>query len=114
MLRGRRHSGCRLRTRNRPLGIFVAATGITSDDADLSAAHSVLGTALNDGCPILVLSRVELEALSNTEELVRLLKLKMLQLTVRRSCLPVKPSMNSAPTRRSSPRRAHPKQTSNT
>lgn len=100
-----------LRTRNRPLGIFVAAAGITGDDADLSAAHSVLGTALNDGCPILVITRAELEAFADTEELVRLLKRKMLQLTVRRSCLPVKPSTNSAPTRRSSPRRARPRKT---
>jgi Restriction endonuclease len=77
-----------LRSRNRPLGVFIAASGITGDAVDLSAAHSVLGNALNDGCPILVLTRAELEALTDTDEIVTLLKRKMLMLAVRRSCLP--------------------------
>lgn len=72
----------KLRSRGRPMGIFVAAAGITGDPASLTAAHSVLARALSEGREMLVLTRSEIEKLADTEELVRLLKRKRAQLVV--------------------------------
>lgn len=72
----------KLQSRGRPLGVFVAAAGITGDPNNLTAAHSVLARALAQGREILVLTRYEMEQLTDTDELVRLLKQKRAQLAV--------------------------------
>jgi hypothetical protein len=72
----------KLQSRGRPMGILVAAAGITGGAADLTAAHSVLARALAQGREILVITRSEIEQLTNTDELVRLLKKKRAQLAV--------------------------------
>jgi hypothetical protein len=72
----------KLRSRGRPLGILVAARGITGDPELRNRAHQQLASALAEGREILVVTRREIEALGDTEELVRLLKQKRLQLTV--------------------------------
>ena len=64
------------------MGILVAAAGITGDPTTLTAAHSVLARALAQGREILVITRAEIEKLSDTDELVRLLKQKRAQLAV--------------------------------
>jgi hypothetical protein len=72
----------KLQSRGRPMGIFVATTGITGEPHSLTAAHSVLARALSHGREILVISRSEIEQLKDTDDLVRLLKLKRAQLAV--------------------------------
>jgi hypothetical protein len=72
----------KLRGRGRPLGILVAAHGITGDPESLKNAHSVLAQALVEQREILVLTRAELEQLVDTDELVSLLKRKRAQLAV--------------------------------
>jgi hypothetical protein len=72
----------KLQSRGRPMGIFVAAAGITGEPHALTAAHSVLARALSQGREILVISRSELEQLNDTDDLVRLLKQKRTQLAV--------------------------------
>jgi hypothetical protein len=72
----------KLQSRGRPMGILVAAAGITGDPSALTAAHSVLARALAQGREILVVTRGEIEKLTDTEELVRLLKRKRVQLAV--------------------------------
>jgi hypothetical protein len=72
----------KLQSRGRPLGILVAAAGITGDSTSLTNAHSVLARALSRGREILVITRHEIEQLSDTDELVRLLKRKRAQLAV--------------------------------
>jgi hypothetical protein len=72
----------KLRSRGRPLGIFVAAAGITGDPASRTAAHEVLNGALREGREIIVLTRREIEDLFDTDELVLLLKKKRAQLAV--------------------------------
>jgi hypothetical protein len=72
----------KLRSRGRPLGIFVAAAGITGDPAARTAAHEVLSGALRDGREIIVITRQEIEDLGDTDELVLLLKRKRAQLAV--------------------------------
>lgn len=72
----------KLQSRGRPMGILVAAAGITGDPAALTAAHSVLARALAQGREILVITRLEIEQLTDTDELVLLLKRKRAQLAV--------------------------------
>lgn len=72
----------KLRSRGRPMGIFVASAGITGDPASLTAAHGVLARALSEGREIIVVTRSEIEKLADTSELVRLLKRKRAQLAV--------------------------------
>ncbi|HKB51170.1 MAG TPA: restriction endonuclease [Solirubrobacterales bacterium] len=72
----------KLRSRGRPQGILVAANGITGDPALLSRAHRQLSRALEEGREILVLTRAEIEALEDTEQLVVLLKRKRALLAV--------------------------------
>jgi hypothetical protein len=72
----------KLRSRGRPLGIFVAAAGITGDPASRTAAHEVLNGALRESREIIVLTRREIEDLGGTDELVLLLKKKRAQLAV--------------------------------
>lgn len=72
----------KLQSRGRPMGILVAASGITGEPAELTRAHSVLARALAEGREIIVITRAEIEKLSDTDELVRLLKQKRAQLAV--------------------------------
>jgi hypothetical protein len=72
----------KLMSRGRPMGIFVAASGITGKAEERSAAHSVLARALAQGREIVVVTRREIERLSDTDELVLLLKRKRAQLAV--------------------------------
>jgi hypothetical protein len=72
----------KLQSRGRPIGILIAAQGITGDRQLRTAAHEVLVRALANGHEILVLTRRELEQLQSTDQLVTLLKQKRAQLTV--------------------------------
>lgn len=72
----------KLHRRGRPLGILIAAAGITGDATALTAAHSVLAHALEHRREILVMTRAEIEKLADTDDLVRLLKRKRAQLAV--------------------------------
>jgi Restriction endonuclease len=72
----------KLQSRGRPLGILVATCGITGNGTDRTAAYEVLAQALAQRREILVITRSELELLSDTGQLVDLLKRKRVQLTV--------------------------------
>jgi Restriction endonuclease len=72
----------KLEDRGRPQGILVAANGITGDPNKPTAAHSALGRALMRKLEILVLTRYEIEQLTDTAQLIRLLKRKCAQLAV--------------------------------
>jgi hypothetical protein len=72
----------KLQRRGRSLGILVAAHGITGDAEHLTAAHSVLSAALGKGLEIVVVTRREIEAFTDTGDVVRLLKQKRAQLVV--------------------------------
>ena len=72
----------KLRSRGRPLGILVAASGITGRPETKSRAHEQLAIGLAEGREILIVTRGEIEGLGGSEELVKLLKEKRLQLAV--------------------------------
>jgi hypothetical protein len=64
-------------------GILIATNGITGDEESLRAAHDVIRTAYQrEKIRIIVLTRIELEALRDTDGLVRLLQNKILLLTM--------------------------------
>ncbi len=64
-------------------GVFVAAQGITGTAKDLRAAHDTIRTAFQrDQRRLLVVTRAEIDELAATEDLVRLLQNKILDLTV--------------------------------
>lgn len=72
----------RLRQRGCDHGILVAANGITGVADDLTRAHFEIATALADGIRVLVLTSAEIETLTDSDELVNLLKKKLCQLVV--------------------------------
>lgn len=79
-------------SRGRPMGILVAAAGITGDAAERTAAHAVLAQALSQGREIIVVTRRELETLTDTDGLVLMLKRKRAQLVVSGTIYEVSPA----------------------
>lgn len=63
-------------------GVLIAANGITGDAADRTAGHGVIATALTQGRRIIVITRMEIEALTSTRQLIRLVKQKICELVV--------------------------------
>lgn len=72
----------RLQNRGRDHGILVAANGITGSSEDRDRAHYEIAMALGRGFHILVLTRAEIETLTDTTQLVSLLKEKLCELAV--------------------------------
>ena len=72
----------KLTSRGRPMGIFVAAAGITGKASGLTAAHAVPARALRQDREIIVLTRREIEGLDNTDDFVRRLKRKLAEFAV--------------------------------
>ena len=62
-------------------GILVAAAGISGTPGTLTDAYFEISAALAKGRRILVISRDEIESFLHTNEIVELLKLKILKLT---------------------------------
>ena len=62
-------------------GILVAAAGIAGTPGTLTDAYFEISAALAKGRRILVVSRAEIESFLHTNEIVELLKLKILELT---------------------------------
>ena len=76
----------KLQDRGSSHGILVALNGITGGRDGSSCAHSeVLNALTRDGIKVLIIVRTEIETLTCTEDLVRLLKQKILRLTLERT-----------------------------
>ena len=74
----------KLRTRASRHGILVALNGITGAADGVSSAHSEVIGSLRDGVRILLLNRDEIVGLDHTDDLVALMKSKLLRLTLER------------------------------
>lgn len=70
----------KLESRGLDYGILAASNGITGDPADLSRAHHIISQSLAKQIRILIINRLEIEQLSNTENLIVLLKRKLCEL----------------------------------
>lgn len=69
-------------------GILISLSGITGVADGVSNAHSeVINAVIRDKVSVLLLSREEIEVLTNTDELVNLLQDKILALTIERTVL---------------------------
>jgi hypothetical protein len=73
----------KLRSRGLDFGILIAARGITGHSADLTAAHSIVASALKDRRRFLVITTDELLALPDTGSLAHLIKKKLCDLAVK-------------------------------
>jgi hypothetical protein len=72
----------KLRNRGLDFGILVATQGVTGDPQDLTAAHSIIASALRERRRLVVITRAELQSLQDTTMLVHLLKEKLCDLAV--------------------------------
>jgi hypothetical protein len=72
----------KLESRGRDFGILIANNGVTGDPADLTAAHAVLARHLERGRHIIVINRTEIQGLTDTKDLVKIIKEKLCVLAV--------------------------------
>lgn len=72
----------KLLNRGLDYGVLVAANGITGSGEDLNRAHYHITMALSRGKHILVITREEIEALTDTADLTKLLKEKLCELAI--------------------------------
>jgi len=74
----------KVRVRRLECGFLIAANGITGDVEDLSAAHRHVDTAfIRDNTRLIVLDRAEIQELSSTGDLSRLIQTKIAQIVLR-------------------------------
>ena len=73
----------KLRSRGLNFGILVATRGITGDSVDVTAAHSIVASALREGRRLVVVTVDELLDLTDSLQLVRLVKEKLCDLAVK-------------------------------
>lgn len=73
----------KLRNRGLSFGILVAANGITGNAESLTASHQVISNALSEQRQLVVLSNLELMDLTNSGQIVQLMKKKLCELAVR-------------------------------
>jgi hypothetical protein len=72
----------KLRRRGLSYGVLVATNGITGDATQLTDAHSIVAAALRERRRLIVITGDEILALSDTSELVHLVKEKLCDLAV--------------------------------
>jgi Restriction endonuclease len=73
----------KLRNRGLNFGVLVATNGITGNGEELTAAHSIIAAALREGRRLVVIRTQEVLALTDSLQLVRLIKEKLCELAVR-------------------------------
>lgn len=72
----------RLRHRGCDHGILFATNGVTGVPEELTAAHFEVATALASGIRVMVLTGTDIAGIKTSDDLVKILKLKLCQLTV--------------------------------
>lgn len=72
----------KLRNRGLDFGVLVATNGITGDANDLTAAHSIVAAALRERRRLVVIRGDEILGLTDSSELVKLIKEKLCDLAV--------------------------------
>jgi Restriction endonuclease len=72
----------KLKRRGQPFGILVAANGITGNSQKIQAAHEIIRVALSEGRQLIVITRLEIENLRTSDNLVKLIQDKLCELIV--------------------------------
>lgn len=70
----------KVKRRGQRFGLLIAAKGITGDPNAVTGAREITRTLLAEGFHLIVITRQELEGLTCTDELVRLIEVKLCQL----------------------------------
>ncbi len=78
----------KLRNRAQQVGILIATNGITGNPTFRTDAYSVITNALAQQRRLIVLTRVEIETLTDTADIVLLFKTKLLQLAASGTIFP--------------------------
>lgn len=73
----------KLRGRGLDFGILIATNGITGNPNHFSSAHQIISNALAEKRQLIVIKRDEIEALVSTNDLILLIKAKLLDLAVK-------------------------------
>ena len=77
----------KVRDRGLDFGILVCGRGITGDPNDLTSARQTVADALRDGRRLLVIEVDEILTLEHTDQLIRLMKTKLVELALNRAGL---------------------------
>ena len=72
----------KIKNRGLDFGILIASNGITGSEQDKKQAHDVVSKALADGVRMILLTRDEILALTDSDDLVLTVKRKLCELTV--------------------------------
>jgi hypothetical protein len=72
----------KLEDRGRDVGILISTKGITGDSEELTRAHYIIASALSHGLNIIVITREEIINLTDSTQLIKLLKEKLCELIV--------------------------------
>lgn len=73
----------KIASRGMSLGMIVTNEGITGDPVELTRSHKIVSDALQKGRRLIVMTVAEIQALTTTDDLIRLIKKKILELVVR-------------------------------
>lgn len=73
----------KVRSRGMPLGIIITTLGITGNQDDLTRAHKIVSDALQQNRRLIVIKVAELQALTTTDEFVKLVKQRILEVVVK-------------------------------
>ena len=76
-----RYFATELKDKARRNGIFIALTGITGDITDLSASFFHIAASMIDGVQVLVITGDELSSIRFADDIVSILRRKLLELT---------------------------------
>jgi hypothetical protein len=77
-------------SRGLTFGILVATRGITGDPSQHTAAHSIVAGALRDQRRLVIITGEELARISDTRDLITLLKEKLCELAVSGTIFPAR------------------------
>jgi hypothetical protein len=72
--------GAKLRERSCTFGIFVAACGITGSPSERLSGNGAIADALKDGVRLIVLTLADLEGIQSTDDLVNLIRSRIMKL----------------------------------
>ena len=73
----------KLEARGLDFGIFVAYNGITGSSVNGTSSYQILSRVLAKGIKLIVITKYEIESLENTMQLIRIIKEKLCEITVR-------------------------------
>ncbi|OFZ61347.1 MAG: hypothetical protein A3D92_11525 [Bacteroidetes bacterium RIFCSPHIGHO2_02_FULL_44_7] len=72
----------KLKNRGLTFGILIAANGITGSPHEQTSAHNIIANALREQRQIVVLTRQEIEIITDTVQIIELFKEKLCELAV--------------------------------